>query len=339
MNNIEHNIAIKMDNINIKTLAEHIDQMPMFPYFTLSHVLVCAMNARIDLGAGELLRRTKLLSNKHTILTILPMTGSLYFSRRHPLACYISTLLSIFSATILTNFLLNEPVISALGNTQQVLWATAIWYAIFYSPFDIVYRLCNFMPIKIGLHLMFEINNCKAIYQGILHASKVFPDSYVVMAIIGIVKGNGPGFTRLFERLIRGAWSLNVLEFMNPSYTTKISTFATLVFIANRHIEWLMISQSFVFFCVASACAYFRLSAILLDIQDPFSPLENLICLLVFGGIWDALARAISIDDRQSRTTNNNLRARAMKVDILTRDVNTVLVAEKPQLAQSAQVT
>lgn len=186
------------------------------------------------------------------------------------------------------------------------------------------------MPIKLLLHCMNEIHNCKAIYQGILHASKIFPDSYVIMALIGIVKGNGPGFTRMLEYLVRGSWSINMLEFMHPSYTTKISTFATIIFIINRHSEWFMISQSFVFFCIVCACIYFRLSAILLDLCDPFAPLENLICLLIFGGIWDALARALTLYDRSQPTHTVNLRARAMKADILSREGR--VVVEKPQI-------
>ena len=298
----------------------------MYPHFTLCHIVVCTLNARIDLGSGKFLNSLTSFALHSWCLQLTDIyilhhpTGSLYFSRRHPLACWLSTLLSIFSSTILTNFLLNEPVVSALGNTQQVLWASGVWYLIFYSPFDIVYKFCSFMPIKITLYCMNEIFNCKAIYQGILHASKIFPDSYVVMAFIGIIKGNGPGFTKMLERLVRGTWSLSVLEFMNPSYTTKVSTLATITFILNKYIEWLMISHSFVFFCVVLVCIYFRLSAILLDMNDPFAPLENFICLLLFGGIWDALARAIAVDDRSHHPQSSYLRARAMKVDMLSRD-------------------
>jgi hypothetical protein len=237
----------------------------------------------------------------------------------------------------LTNFLLNEPIISSLGNTQQVIWATLIWYSIFYSPFDIIYKFCNFLPIKVALNCMNEINTCKTIYQGIIHASKVFPDSYVIMVFIGIVRGNGPGFTRMFERLIRGNWSMNVLEFMHPSYSTKMSALASITFIINRYSEYFMISQSFVFFCIVSACIYLRLSAILLDISDPFSPFENLICLLLFGGIWDALAKALSSGDQSTRHASN-LRSRALRADILSRNGQHVYVAKNlpvstPQMA------
>ena len=174
------------------------------------------------------------------------------------------------------------------------------------------------MPIKIVLHCINEIHNCKAIYQGILHTAKIFPDSYFIMAFIGVIKGNGPAFTRMFERLIRGSWSITVLEFMNPSYQTKLSALASIIFIVNKYSEWLMIAQSFVFFCVVSASIYFRLSALLLDVTDPFSPFEKIICLLVFGGIWDALAKALS-SEKQSQQVNY-LRSKALKADILSRD-------------------
>lgn len=193
------------------------------------------------------------------------------------------------------------------------------------------------MPFKLILNCMNEVHNCKAIYQGIIHTSKIFPDSYVIMAFIGIVKGNGPGFTRMLERLIRGSWSLSVLEFMHPTHTTKISTFATIVFIANRHLEYLMISQSFVFFCVSSACIYFRLSALLLDLVDPFSPFENVVCLLLFGGIWDALSRALSMDEHQYPRATNQIRAKAMKVDLLSRTSHQ-LAADKQLVATSETI-
>jgi len=171
--------------------------------------------------------------------------------------------------------------------------------------------------MKIILNCMNEIYNCKSIYQGILHAAKIFPESYIIMVLIGVVKGNGAAFTRVLERLIRGSWSINVLEFMNPSYPTKLSALVAVIFTVNRYSEWLMISQSFVLFCVVSASIYFRLSAILLDVTDPFSPVENLICLFLFGGVWDAFEKALIVDKQMQQV--NHLRSKALRADILYR--------------------
>lgn len=164
---------------------------------------------------------------------------------------------------------------------------------------------------------MSEIYNCKATHQGIIHASKIFPESYVAIAFIGIVRGNGQGFTKLLERLIRGTWSLSVHEFLNPSFTTKMSAIASVVFIINKYTDWLRVSQSLVFFCVACTNMYFRLSSILLDLSDPFSPFEKFICLIFFGGIWDAIAKAIMLEEQRRQA--GFTRARAMKADILSK--------------------
>lgn len=222
---------------------------------------------------------------------------------------WLSTILSIFSGNILVNLLLNEPVVSSFGNTQQVLWASLIWYLAYYSPFDLAYKLINIPPIRFTLLCTEEVHNCKVIYQSIVHASRIFPDSYVIMAFVGICKGNGPCFIRILESFLRGAWPTNY------QYSTKITILVTLVFIVNRFSEWLMITQPFILFCVASSCIYLRTSAALMDLTDPFGPIENLICLIFFGGIWDALSRALTIEE--SLHHNRGAYSRPIKSDSL----------------------
>lgn len=38
------------NEMDVKTFAEYLDQVQMFPYFTLSHIVVCTLSARADLG-------------------------------------------------------------------------------------------------------------------------------------------------------------------------------------------------------------------------------------------------------------------------------------------------
>jgi len=37
------------------------------------------------------------------------------------------------------------------------------------------------------------------------------------MILIGAVKGNGEAFMRLFERLVRGVWAPEAIEFLRPT--------------------------------------------------------------------------------------------------------------------------
>ena len=62
-------------------------------------------------------------------------------------------------------------------------------YVIFYSPFDIVYKICKFLPCKIVVAIMKEIIRCKKINDGVAHAASIYPNSYLIMIIIGTVKG------------------------------------------------------------------------------------------------------------------------------------------------------
>ena len=49
------------------------------------------------------------------------------------------------------------------------------------------------------------------------HAAKLFPNAYLVMIFIGTLKGNGEAFMRILERLVRGIWTPEAIEFLRPS--------------------------------------------------------------------------------------------------------------------------
>ena len=62
-----------------------------------------------------------------------------------------------FAGGFLAALFLGEPLLEPFRNTQSVLLATAVWYAMFYSPFDVVYKLSKFLPIKIVIAAMKEV--------------------------------------------------------------------------------------------------------------------------------------------------------------------------------------
>lgn len=96
--------------------------------------------------------------------------GAHQFSRKHPLSCWVSCMCSIFAGGFLAAFLLGEPVLSAVKNTNQIVVATAIWYLIFYSPLDFFYKLCKWFPIKLTVSAMKEVIRCKKVHDGVVHA-------------------------------------------------------------------------------------------------------------------------------------------------------------------------
>nr|CAG4635593.1 EOG090X09U3 [Artemia franciscana] len=217
-----------------------------------------------------------------------------FLQLKHPLACWVSTMLVIYAGGFIAALLLGEPMLSPLKNTQSVLLATAVWYVIFYSPFDIGYKFAKFLPVKILIAALKEVYRTKKVYDGVSHAAKLFPNSWLIMIVIGVVKGNGGGFIKIAERLIRGVWTPNAIELLQPTFPTKACIAAAIVFVIDKKTDYISAPHALVYFGIVLFFVYFKLSSLLLGIHDPFLPFENLFCAVFMGGIFDAMQRAIS---------------------------------------------
>ncbi|KAH0534600.1 trimeric intracellular cation channel type 1B.1 [Cotesia glomerata] len=275
-----------MDPEAFLDLANQVIKLKMFPYFDIAHSVLCALHVREDLGPG-----------------------AQAFSRKHPISCWLSTMLVVFAGGMLCNGLIGEPILAPLKNTPQVIVATVVWYVIFYTPFDIGYKVAKFLPVKILFSAMKEIYRCKKVYDGVTHAGKLYPNAYLIMILIGTLKGNGAGFTKLFERLIRGVWTPTAMEFMQPSFPTKACLVASIIFVLDKKTDLISAPHALVYFGIVIFFIYFKLSSILLGIHDPFVPFENLICQIFFGGLMDRFTKLFGrgqVKDEKADAKKNN---------------------------------
>jgi len=258
--------SLTMDPEAFLDLANQVTKLKMYPYFDLAHAAVCCLAVRDDLA-----------------------NGSLPFSRKHPLALWASSMLVIFAGGILANLLLGEPVLAPLKNNNQLLLSTVVWYLIFYSPFDVGYKFFKFLPIKVICAALKEVYRAKKVHDGVTHATKLFPNAYIVMIAIGAIKGNGAGFVKIGERLCRGVWTPTAVEFLVPNFSTKASILAALIFVIDKKTDLISAPHALVYFGVVIFFVYFKLSSLLLGITDPFVPFENLFCAICMGGVFDVI--------------------------------------------------
>lgn len=84
------------------------------------------------------------------------------------------------------------------------------------------------------------------------------------------------------------------MEFLQPSFYTKASLVASIIFVLDKKTALISAPHSLVYLGIVIFLVYFKLSSILLGIHDPFVPFENLSCALFFGGIWDSLSKFLS---------------------------------------------
>jgi hypothetical protein len=265
--------------------ADHIKRLKMYPYFDVAHYILMCMAVREDNFPQQI-------------------TGVQTFSRLHPLACWFGSMMLCFAGGILGNFLLGEPLLTPLNNEWAVLTATVVWYCINYAPFDFVYKLCKFGPIKAVISLMKEVRRANSVHYGILFALKNFPGSHVIVAIFGILKGSASQHMRIFQRLVCGIWQPTGIELLKPSVVTKASTVAAIAFILSYE-GYIELPLELVYLAVTVFFAFVRLLTILFSV-DVFAPFENLFCSIFMGGVMDALKRATERPDDVSATTAKN---------------------------------
>jgi len=270
---------VEMDQEILLDAASRVQRLKMFPYFDIAHYVLMVIYVRDDMSG----------------------TASI-FSRKHPLSCWLSSMLMCFAGSFLANFLLGEPVIAPFKRHDDILLATAVWYLVFYSPFDIVYKFSKMTPVKIVLCCLKEVQRAYKVSHGVAHAAKLYPNSYLVHILVGTSKGAGSGVIRTFEQLVRGIWAPAHNELLRPTFATKGCLAASIIFALEKQAYYIQAPHDIVYLGVVGFFVYFKLSSVLLNVQDPFAPFENLFCAVFMGGIWDALSRALVASRERSST-------------------------------------
>lgn len=76
-------------------------------------------------------------------------------------------MLVVFAGGMVASALLGEPILGPLKNSPQLLVATICWYIVFYTPFDIGYKVSKFLPVKLVASAMKEIYRAKKVRSGL----------------------------------------------------------------------------------------------------------------------------------------------------------------------------
>ncbi|KAH3848887.1 trimeric intracellular cation channel type 1B.1-like [Dreissena polymorpha] len=275
-----------MDPQTFMDIATKVTKLKMYPYFDIAHYMLMCMTVRDDIPAVQ------------------PTGGQQLFHRRHPLSTWLSSMLVCFAGSIIANILLGEPAITPFKDHRDVLTATAVWYAVFYSPFDIVYKLAKLLPFKLAISTLKEVQRANKVYSAVNHTAKLYPNAYLIIVVIGTVKGSGSYLMKNFERLVRGLWIPGNNEILTPTFATKACLVASIVFLLER-LNYIAAPHPLIYFGVVIFFVYFKISALLLGILDPFAPFENLFCAIFMGGMWDALRRAVMREPRATEDKND----------------------------------
>ncbi|CAH8647550.1 unnamed protein product [Schistosoma rodhaini] len=274
-----------MNPIIIDDVADSLFKLRMYPYFDIANYILMSISVKED----------------------TPQSGSVSFSRRHPFSCWLATMLMCFGGAILSNFITGSPLFECFDDTISVLTATVVWYLINYFPFDILYRFCKILPVRLLVCSLKEVQRAKKIFIGVHHGLHLFPQSPVMCVLLGLLKGAGYCEMKLIQRLVRGIWLPATNEFLHPTFTTKISLLAAIAYYCH-HLDIIPLPENQLFLVIMILFVYLRITMILLGLKDPFVPFENAVCKVLFGGTVDAIRSAFERSrSKASETTPSNL--------------------------------
>ncbi|GMR39621.1 hypothetical protein PMAYCL1PPCAC_09816, partial [Pristionchus mayeri] len=271
-----------VDQATLLAYGAWIHRLKMYPYFDTAHYLLVTCEIRDEMSSAAGM-----------------------FSRKHPLSCWLSTMLMCFADSFLASFLLGEPLITPFKRHDDILLATLIWYLVFYAPFDAIYKMTKITPVKVVLSIMKEFKRAHKVAQGVSHAAKLYPHSYLVQILIGTAKGAGTGVVRPIEQFVRGVWMPTHNELLRPSLYTKVCLIASTLLVLEANSPLINAPHDLVYLGMLGFLLYFKLAYLLFHVSEPFAPFENLFCAVAMGGIWDALSRAIAAS-RERKAANKD---------------------------------
>jgi len=234
--------------------ADTLRDLPVdFHYvFDVVHFILCIQGDRGDLGES-----------------FLPT------SRLHPLASWLSAMLSCFAGGILVAPMCGEPLLAAFGDNIKLGIATALWFLLYYSPQDIAYNTSKLFPVRLGLYCIKGLYYPKKVLAGMKHAKHVLPGNFLAMILIACFKGNGSGILKPVCRLVRGVWTPSAWESLVPSVCTKYCILAALLLT--------FLPGDLTYVIVAGLFLVMKVGPLFAVPVDPFSPVEALISPMVLG--------------------------------------------------------
>ncbi|XP_053311993.1 trimeric intracellular cation channel type A [Spea bombifrons] len=244
--------------LSLEDLTASFAKLPVFPAFDVAYYIISILYLKYEPGAVEL-------------------------SRRNPVASWLCAMLYCFGSYILADVLLGESPIHYFSNNANIVLASSIWYLVFFCPLNLFYKCVSFLPVKLIFVGMKEVVRVRKIAVGIHHAHHHYHHGYVIMVLVGWVKGSGVALMSNLEQLLRGVWKPETNEILHMSFPTKASLYGAILFTLQQS-HWLPISKAnliFFFTIFMAACKIFMTATH--SHSSPFDPLEAFICPFLFG--------------------------------------------------------
>ena len=237
----------------------------------------------------------------HSILVAYKMRQSeiegRLFAIRYPIAsCATHFIVSQFG-TILSNILLGLSPLHVCTNPQDLFISFLVWYLVFFSPWDFAFSLLSLLPLRIVLEVIHEVKRAINVNLGVLQASKVYPEAWTVMAIIGTIRGSGTNWGITFSRLITNSPLASEHELIKFVGATRLSLVVGIL-LGLSQVGKLDLDPLALLSAVATVMIAVRLGSLVHYWGDPFSSLQ--------GFLWKPFVLTVREEDEVQNADNQS---------------------------------
>ena len=147
INTIKKNLPTS-NTMTIHEILHQIINIPVFPYLWIPHCIIMCLAVKSTIGIET---ETDILTEETFILYIL---GSRNLDRTSPLSVFLLSVLYSYPGGILAAFILGNPILAFLTNTNQFLSFIITWYLMFYTRINIFINNITLTFLLIAQDLM-----------------------------------------------------------------------------------------------------------------------------------------------------------------------------------------
>jgi len=207
-------------------------------------------------------------------------------AREKPLISAGVSVFACFLSGFTLNFLCGLPILGSLQATTTLFLIAVLWMLMNFIIPDIFDKIFNFPPVLIVLVAGKELLRNKKIYGSIDKALKIYPESFHIIAFLGLVGcAAGGALTHYLTAIQNKSFTGNQKPALATKFSVIFAIFHTCATMEIPFFGWLP-SRAEVCFIQFSVVAPILIAEKFGLVMDPFQPFQNVL-YKVFVGMGD----------------------------------------------------
>jgi len=248
-----------MDLDILSNISNAITKIPILPYLWVPHCIVMCQAVKATLGDKN---------------------AQIYVS--NPLSLYLMSMIYTYPGGILSQFVLGQPLLGFLTNTQQLTSFSLVWYLMFYTRISNIFTHRLVLPCFVLAQDLMRLN---LVSTGVKTILVDYPDAFLYPVVFATIKSSGFMIVKYVEHTLVNGLSK---PFTVPHHSAKTMFLAACVLTAHHQGFMSGASQESLFVSLVLLTFSFRIFTTNFEVfkgTDPYLIFENPLCSNVFGVI------------------------------------------------------